>query len=162
MIEPTIAEREAVKERVQRAVDLVLVTNRVRLSSDDPILVVQTLLHDFLLQADDRQRDALRAFQLDLDRARAEWEESSRHRAETVLNAALTAARDAIGTDLNDAASQLAQASATTLNATIAKELAGLKVAVVQARRLGLLNVVAAILTVIAATIALAALMFAR
>lgn len=162
MSELTIAEREAARDRLDRAVRLVLTTNRVRLSPDDPILVISTLLQDFLETGDERQREALREFKLELDRTRVEWENASRHRAETVLNAALVAAREAIGADLDNAATQLAQASATTLNATIARELAGLRPAIAQARRLGTLNVVAAIVTLIAATIALAALLFAR
>ena len=162
MNEPTPAERDAAKARVDRALRLVFTANRTRLAADDPMLVLVTLLQDFLVQADSGQRDALREFQVQLDRVRAEWEEASRHRAETVVNAALQAAREAIDADLQGAATQLAHASAAKLNDTIAKELLPLRRAVSDARRLGTVNIVAAIITMLAATIALAALLHFR
>jgi hypothetical protein len=158
--EPTVAEREAIRQRLDRAVQLVLSNNHVRLSPDDPILVVATLLQDFLEHADRHQRDALRDFKLELEVVRSEWETASRHRAETVLNAALIAAREAIDADMHNAANQLSDASAKTLNTTIAHELSGLKPVISQARRLGTLNVIAAVIALFAATVALAAVYF--
>lgn len=155
MREWTEEEREAARQRADRAVSLVASVNRVRLAPDDPLLVTTTLLHDFLLQSDQHQQEAFRAFRVDLEHARLSWEEASRHRAETVLTAALEASREAMQADLAAAA----HASSLTLSEAFREAAAPLAASVRMAYRMAWLNVLAAALTLIAATITVAALL---
>lgn len=120
-------------------------------SRDDPILVLQTINNRLLLDSAQAQQAQLDHYKEELEALALRWGNDAKGKAERILNASLSAGKEAMGQALQDAA----KATAATVAAEVDAALARLHASTRDAHRIALLNVVAACITMGAAAVAL-------
>ncbi|MDD2769008.1 MAG: conjugal transfer protein TraM [Methylococcus sp.] len=122
----------------------------IAVGRDDPILILQTLNQRLLADSAQAQQALVEQFRTDMDALAQRWDQEARAKAERVLNAALEASQAAMA--------NLMQSGATAAAASVRAEIdAALAVANRHwrdTRRLVLLNLAAAALTLLAAALA--------
>jgi hypothetical protein len=121
----------------------------VAVSRDDPILILQTINNRLLLNSATAQKELLDRFKEDLEAQASRWAHDAKQRAERLLNASMEAAIGASG-DLFKAA---AKESAIQARGELDGILAGVAAVVEGARRIVVLNLIAACLTAAATAV---------
>jgi hypothetical protein len=119
----------------------------VLLDSRDPIMMLRTLNARVLKDALESQEAMLGEFKEEMESLTSRWSNDAKEKAERVLNAALSASKDAMESNLKQGAQSL-QADIDAAMERIASRLD-------QTRQAAMLNVVASCLTCVAAAIAL-------
>lgn len=123
----------------------------IAVSRDDPILVLQTINNRLLLDSAKAQQLMLDRYKEELEALASRWGNDAREKAERILNASLDASKETMENMLGEAAKVSAAKVCQELNGALAR----VAVPVREARRLAILNVIAACLTMVAAAIAL-------
>lgn len=128
----------------------------VAVGRDDPILILQTINARLLEDGQKAQREMLQAHKEELEAIAQRWGVDAKDKAERILTAALGASKEAMA--------RLMQEGAQTLTASVRREvedaLAGIGRSAAESRKLARTNLVAACVTLVAATVALAATLF--
>lgn len=123
----------------------------IAVGRDDPILVLHTI-HTRLLEDSARaQQTLLDQYKAEMEALAGRWGRDANAKAEKILNAALTASKEAMARRLEEGA----QEATRSLQREIDAALAPVRVAIREGRRIGQLNVVAACLTFLAAAVTL-------
>jgi Transcriptional activator TraM len=115
----------------------------IAVSRDDPILVLQTINNRLMQDSAKAQKDQLGAYKEELEGIALRWENASKIKAERILNAALTASKAA----MDEGAKAASKSAREEIDAALAAMAGPLQ----EARRIGLLNVVASCITLAAA-----------
>lgn len=123
----------------------------IAVSRDDPILVLQTINNRLLQDSARAQQVQLDLYKEELEALALRWGNDARKKAERALNAALAASKDAMWRSMQEGA----EASAACVRAEIDAALARVAASIRDARRIGMLNVVASCITLLAAALAL-------
>lgn len=118
----------------------------IMLGKDDPILILRTLNARILQDAAEHQEAALEAFKSEMEGVAARWSVEAKGKAERILTAALEAAKQAMAAELH--------AGGEVLRGQIAAGVEGLAEHMRQTRQAALLNFGAAVLTCVAAGLA--------
>lgn len=138
-------------DQIEEIIKEIAQKHGIAVSRDDPILVLQTINNRLLQDSAKAQQAQLDQYKEELEALALRWGNDAREKAERILNASLSAAKDAID--------QLMQEGARSTSAGVAKEidaaLAKLTAPVRDAKRIATLNVFAACVTMAAAAIAL-------
>lgn len=136
-------------DQIEDLIRLIATRHGIAVSRDDPIFVLQTI-NDRLMQ------DSLKAQQIQLDRYKQEmegialrWAEDSKGKAERMLNAALAGSKVAVTQLMDDGA----KAAAETVREEIDASIARLTMQIRDSVRIGMLNVVASCITLLAAAL---------
>ena len=123
----------------------------IAVSRDDPILVLQTINNRLLEEGVKAEQVQLEQFKQEMEALSLRWGNDARGKAERILNAALAASKAAM--------SEIMQEGAVTtvacMRAEIDEALARATDSIRDARRIGMLNVVASCITLAAAAIAM-------
>ncbi len=138
-------------DQVEELIKEIAVKHGIAVSRDDPILVLQTINNRLMQDSSKAQQEQLDRYKEELEALAHRWGLDAKDKAERVLNAALGASKAAMEQGLQEAAKTLATAVRTEVDTALAR----LSEPVKDARRLGLYNVVAACITLVAAAIAL-------
>lgn len=117
---------------------------------DDPIMVLNTLHERLLDEMKENHATITLQFLEQLEGLALRWEDSSKGRAERIVNASLSAAKEAI----HSAVEQACQSSAKTLEAALEKHLREQAKNTVALRSLTVLAVAGAIVSIAAAMVA--------
>jgi exonuclease VII large subunit len=125
----------------------VAVKHGVLLDSRDPIMMLRTLNARVLKDALESQQTMLDQFKEEMESLTSRWSRDAKDKAERVLNAALSASKEAMESNLKQGTQSL-QADIDAAMERIASRLD-------QTRQAAMLNVVASCLTCVAAAIAL-------
>ena len=123
----------------------------IAVSRDDPILVLQTINNRLLQDSSKAQQAQLDQYKEELEQLALRWGNDAREKAERILNASLSAAKDAIDQLMQEGARSTTAKVVTEIDAALAK-FAG---PVSDAHRIAKLNVFAACVTMAAAGVAL-------
>lgn len=123
----------------------------VAVSSDDPIMILQTINARLLADSARAQDAMLERYKEEVEALSARWSSDAKEKAERVLNLSLEASRNAMR--------ERARETAALMRAEIETGLNGMAASLRQARILGILNVVASCVTFVAVATALWALM---
>lgn len=123
----------------------------IAVSRDDPILILQTINNRLLLDSAKAQQAMLDRFKEELEDLARRWGSDAKGRAEQILNAALGASKDAMARSIDD----LAKKAATTVASELESALERLVQPVHDTRRVAVLNLTAACLTMAAAATAM-------
>lgn len=135
---------EIVKEIAQK--------HGVTISRDDPIMILHTLNELLLKENSVAQKVLLDTFKREIEGVASQWSQDAKNKAERTLNAALVAGKESIAA----AAEENAKAIAFTVKREIEASLTSqLQSAISRTRRLSLINVAAAAMTIFAASIVL-------
>lgn len=125
--------------------------NGTALSPDDPIMVLHTIVMRLLQDAEKSQQTMLDGYKEELELIALRWGEDAKTKAERILNAALTASKEAMREATQDCARAASESVSEAMEAAVRKIAEPIKVA----HRLTKMNIVCAVFTCIAAAITL-------
>ena len=120
-------------------------------SRDDPILVLQTINKRLLQESTAAQQAQLDQFKQEMEALTLRWENDAKAKAERILNAALAAGKDALWQTMQEAGAATVLAVRLEIDAALARVADPLR----EARRIGMFNVVASCITLLAGEVIL-------
>jgi hypothetical protein len=123
----------------------------IAVSRDDPILVLQTINSRLMQDSAKAQQVQLDRYKEDLEDLALRWGNDAKSKAERILNASLAASQDAMRKVMQEGAKE----TVTSVRSEIDITLACVATSIQDARQIGILNVVASCITLLAAAIAL-------
>lgn len=121
----------------------------IAIGCDDPILVLHTINDRLLRESSAAQQALLDAFKAELEASASHWGADASVRADRILQAALTGGKETITSLMQEGAATTAASVRSELDATLAR----IAVRLQDARRVAVLNLVAACITLAAAGI---------
>lgn len=136
-------------EQLEEIIREIATRHGIAVSRDDPILVLQTINNRLLLDSAKAQQLMLDRYKQELEALADRWGRDAREKAERILNASLDTSKEVMSDMLKEAA----KASAITVGLELDGVLARVVAPVCDARRLAVLNVIAACITMAAAAI---------
>jgi hypothetical protein len=123
------------------------VKHGIALGRDDPILILQTLNNRLLQASQKAQQALLDQYKAELEELSLRWSADAKEKAERILNASLDASKVAMN--------QLMRASAkeiiTTMKAEVKASINRINRPIKDISRIGLMNIVASCVTLLAA-----------
>lgn len=138
-------------DAVENLIKEIAAKHGIAVSRDDPILILQTINSRLLEDGARAQRAMLQEHKEELEAIAQRWGVDAKDKAERILTAALSASKDAMARMMQDGA----QATTTTVRKEVESALQGIGRAVSESRSLAKINLIAAAVTLVAASIAL-------
>jgi hypothetical protein len=138
-------------QQVDEIIKEIALVHNISVGRDDPIMILQTINNRLLRDGVAAQQAMLDHFKEELETISHRWGEDAKTKAERVLNAALTASNEMAQIAMQNAANE----SAKTLRRELAATTAKLVSTANESKRIAMLNIVAAIMTLVAAGIVL-------
>ncbi|WP_262966113.1 conjugal transfer protein TraM [Methylobacter psychrophilus] len=139
------------EQEIEEIIKEIAVKHGIAVGRDDPILILQTLNNRLIQSSQKAQQDLLDQYKSELEDISLRWSTDAKEKAERILNASLDASKAAM--------EQLMQAGAkemvTTIKAEVNASLNRISHPIKDANRIGLMNIAAACITLLAATILL-------
>ena len=123
----------------------------IAVSRDDPILVLQTINNRLLEDSTKEQQVQLDQFKQEMEALSLRWGNDAKGKSERILNAALAASKAAMLQIMQEEAATTVACVRAELDEALASATASIR----DARRIGMLNVVASCITLVAAAITL-------
>ena len=123
----------------------------IAVGRDDPILILQTLNTRLMLANQKAQQDLLENYKAELEDLSLRWSTDAKEKAERILNASLDASKTAMKQLLQAVANEVV----TTIKAEVDASLNHINRPIQEAHRIGLMNIVASCITLLAAAIIL-------
>ena len=123
----------------------------IAVSREDPILILQTINNRLLQDGARAQQAQLDQFRQEMEALSLRWGNDAKGKSERILNAALAAGREAMWQTMQEGAAT----TVTSLQAEIEAALGRVTLSIRDAHKIGMLNVAASCITLIAAAIAL-------
>ena len=130
-------------DKIEQIVREIATKHGIAVSRDDPILILQTINNRLLLDSANAQQLMLDRYKEELEMIALRWGNDAREKAERILNASLAASKQTMGLMLEEAARKTAETVAAEIELTLARVVRPLQ----DARRVALLNLVAAVIT---------------
>ena len=121
----------------------------IAIGHDDPILVLHTMNEHLLKDSAAAQQALLEAYKAELEAVALRWRTDATLQADRILLAALTASKEAVAAIFQEGAVVTAASVKTEVNAALDRVAVRLQAA----RRIAVLNLVAACITLLAAGI---------
>lgn len=116
----------------------------IAIGDDDPIMIMHTIISQLLDDSVATQQKLLEGFRRELEDAAHTWDQNAKGKAERVLNAALSASRDAMDQQLTESGRRVAAEIRSTLDKAITRQTAN-------SVRIAQLNIIASCITAAAA-----------
>jgi hypothetical protein len=138
-------------DQIDDLIRLIAERHGIAVSRDDPIFVLQTMNDRLMQDSLKAQQAQLAAYKEELEGLALRWGEDAKGKAERILNVALAGSKGA----MNQLMDEGARRSADFVRAEIDASLASLDTTVRDCARIGVLNVVAACITLVAAALAM-------
>lgn len=138
-------------EQLEELIREIAIKHGIAVARDDPILVLQTINNRLLQDSAKAQQAQLDKYKQEMEALAQRWGNDAREKAERILNASLAAGKQAMGQLLEEGARSTSKALAGEIEVL----LAGLARPVDDARRIAVLNIVAACITLLGAAVAL-------
>ena len=121
----------------------------IAIGRDDPILVLHTMNEHLLEDSAAAQQALLETYKAELEAMASRWECAAADRADRILLAALTSSKETMASTLAEGA----MTTAASVRAEVNAALDGVAMRLQAARRIAVLNLVAACITLVAAGI---------
>jgi hypothetical protein len=138
-------------DQIEELIKEIAAKHDIAISRDDPILVLQTINSRLMQDSANAQQEQLDQYKQEMEALSLRWENDSKGKSERILNASLAAGKEAIWQIMQEGAT----ATAASMRSEIDTALAGVKASVRDTRHIGMLNVVASCITLLAAAVAL-------
>jgi hypothetical protein len=122
----------------------------IAIGRDDPILVLHAMNRRLVRESTAAQQVLLDAYKNELEALASRWSTDASDRADRILNAALTGSKEAMAAMMEEVSVKTAACVRTEVDAALARVAGRLQ----DARRIAMLNLVAACITLVAAGIA--------
>ncbi|SDY81669.1 conjugal transfer protein TraM [Nitrosomonas halophila] len=139
------------EDKIEETIKVIAVRHGIAVSRDDPIMVLQTINDRLMQDSQAAQQEMLEGFKSELEAIAHRWGDDSKRKAERTLNAALAASKEAIAQGMKEGAKAAAESVQREFDASVTK----LADSILDARRVSMLNMVAAFLVVLAAALVL-------
>lgn len=134
-------------DRVDDLIGEVARKHGVAIGRDDPILVLQTINERLLQESSAAQQAILDAFKAEFEALASRWSTDAADRADRIVQAALAGSRETMAATLAEGA----RTTAASIRAEVDAALSRVAVRLQDARRIAILNLVAACITLMAA-----------
>lgn len=134
-------------DKLEELIREIATKHGIALGRDDPILILQTINMKLMQDSASAQQDILDAFKSQLESIANRWGDDARGKAEKTLNAALAASKDAMMRSTQDGA----KATAEAVRQEVERSTAQLMGPIREARRVAMMNMIAAGMAVAAA-----------
>lgn len=138
-------------DKIEETIKAIAVRHGIAVSRDDPILVLQTINDRLMQDSRSAQEEILENFKSELEAIAHRWGEDSKGKAERTLNAALAASKEAMAQGMKEGAKVAAESVQREFDASISK----LVDSILDVRHISVLNMVAALLVLLAAALIL-------
>jgi chlorite dismutase len=148
MADPVVGE---VQVDVDELIKEIAAKHGIAVSRDDPILVMQTINHRLMQDTSKAQQAQLDHYKEELEALALRWGTDAKSKAECILNAALSASKDAMHQAMQDNAKSTAASVRTEVDLILSRIASQLQ----DAQRIALLNIVASCITLAAAAVSL-------
>jgi hypothetical protein len=137
-------------DKIEELIREIAAKHGIAVARDDPILVLQTINNRLLQDSAAAQQVQLDQFKEELEELSLRWKSDAKDKAERVVNAALTASKNAMDQILRDGA----HTTTALLKSELELALSSLTSHAIEARRTALLNLAASCLSICAVVIA--------
>lgn len=141
----------ATDDKIEELIREIVTKHGIAVGRDDPILVLQTINRMLMQDSAAAQQEILDRFKEELESIAHRWGEDAKGKAEKTLNAALAASKAAMTRGVQDGGKAAAEAVRREIEAVTAQLVAPIR----EARRVAMMNMVAAGMAVVAAGLAL-------
>lgn len=138
-------------DKIEETIKEIAVKHGIAVGRDDPILILQTINERLMQDSAAAQQEILDHFKEELEAIAHRWGDDAKNKAERTLNAALTASREAMTNTMQEGAKSAAELIRREIKAVSAQFAAPIR----EAKRVALMNLIAAGMTIIAAGLAL-------
>jgi hypothetical protein len=138
-------------DQIDDLIRLIAERHGIAVSRDDPIFVLQTMNDRLMQDSLKAQQAQLAAYKEELEGLALRWSEDAKGKAERILNVALAGSKGAMSQLMDEGARRTGE----SVRAEIDASLAGLDTTIRDCARIGVLNVVAACITLVAAALAM-------
>jgi len=133
---------------VEELIKEIAVKHGIAVSRDDPILVLQTINNRLMQESSKAQQVQLDQYKEELEGLALRWGNDAKAKSERILNAALSASKEAMGREMKESVKTMAAAMRAEMDAAVTPTLH-------HASQVGMLNLLASCLTLAAAGVAL-------
>lgn len=137
--------------KIEETIKEIAVKHGIALGRDDPVLILQTINDRLMQESTEAQQSLLNAFKSELEEIAHRWGEDAKNKAERTLNAALAASKDAMQKGMQQGAVAAVEAIQRESEGISSQLTASIR----EAKRVAIINMIAAGMTVFAAGIAL-------
>ena len=137
-------------DKTEELIALIAKKHGIALDETDPIMVVPTLLRYLLDESQEKQGEILDEFKSELQSALMQWDYSAKDKADRILNAALKANTEVMERVLTCAATE----TAAIIRKEVQDEIRKSRSHIEGARKLAMMNMAAAVITLMAAAVA--------
>lgn len=134
-------------DQIEELIKEIAAKHGIAVSRDDPILVLQTINNRLMQDSSKAQRDQLDQYKEELEGLALRWGNDAKGMAERILNASLAASKEAMNTRMQEGAKAMTTAVRAEIDAAL--------IPILDAGRIGKLNVIASCITLLAAAVAL-------
>jgi multidrug efflux pump subunit AcrA (membrane-fusion protein) len=148
MADPVVGE---VQVDVDGLIKEIAAKHGIAVSRDDPILVMRTINHRLMQDTSKAQQAQLDHYKEELEALALRWGNDAKDKAERILNAALSASKDA----MHQAMQENAKSTAASVRAEGDLILGQMAKQLQDAQRIALLNIMASCITLAAAAVSL-------
>jgi hypothetical protein len=138
-------------DQIDDLIRLIAERHGIAVSRDDPIFVLQTMNDRLMQDSLKAQQAQLAKYKEELEGLALRWGEYAKGKAERILNVALAGSKGAMSQLMDEGARK----SVDSVREEIEASLTGLDTAIRDCARIGVLNVVAACITLVAAALAM-------
>ena len=138
-------------DKIEETIKEIAVKHGIAVGRDDPILILQTINERLMQDSAAAQQEILDHFKEELEAIAHRWSDDAKNKAERTLNAALTASREAMTNTMQEGAKSAAELIRREIKAASAQFAAPIR----EAKRVALMNLIAAGMTIIAAGLVL-------
>ena len=138
-------------DQVEELIKEIAVKHGIAVSRDDPILVLQTINSRLMQDSAKAQQVQLDQYKEELEALALRWGSDAKGKAERIINASLAASKEAMVQIMQEGTKTMAASMQAEMDAALARVV----VPIQDARRIGMLNVVASCITLVAAAVAL-------
>ena len=136
---------------VEELIKEIAAKHGIAVSRDDPILILQTINTRLLQDSARAQQVMLDQYKEELEALALRWGNDARDKAERILNASLAASKGAMAKVMQEGAREAAASVRGEVDGALGRVAGAMR----DARRIGVLNVVASCITCLAAAVAL-------
>ncbi|EFB2348765.1 conjugal transfer protein TraM [Escherichia coli] len=140
-------------DKTEELIALIAKKHGIALDETDPIMVVPTLLRYLLDESQEKQGEILDEFKSELQSALMQWDYSAKDKADRILNAALKANTEVMERVLTSTATE----TAVIIRKEVQDEIRKSRAHIEGARKLAMMNMAAAVITLMAAAVAFVA-----
>lgn len=138
-------------DNVDELIKEIAVKHGIAVSRDDPILILQTINNRLMQDSEKAQQAMLDQYKEELEALALRWGVDAKDKAERILNASLLASKDTMGGIMQESAKATAAAMRSEIESALTIVANNLRAA----RTIGILNVVASCITMLASAVAL-------